>query len=57
MSAAAVALFCGIGVAAWIYNQFRHRTNSTKTSLVTAAVVGLMAFIVLFTLLHFIFGK
>lgn len=54
MSSGLFALFFAIGVGAWIYNKTAQRTgNNTKTSLTTAGVVGLIAFIVFFTILHF----
>lgn len=43
------ALLFGVGVATWIYVQFSRRSNNTKSSLIVAAIVGVIAFIVFFT--------
>jgi len=53
MNSGLFSLFFAIGVAAWVYNKTTQRTGNTKTSLTTAGVVGLIAFFVFFTILHF----
>jgi hypothetical protein len=51
MGAGFVGVIAGIGVAAWTYSKFSRRTNNAQTSVIAAVAVGLVAFIVLFTLL------
>ena len=54
MGAGFVGLVAGIGVGAWVYSKFSRRTNNAQTSAIVAVVAGLVAFVVLFTLLsHF----
>jgi uncharacterized protein HemY len=54
MGAGFVGLIAGIGVGAWTYSKFSRRTNNAQTSVIVAVVVGLIAFVVLFTLFsHF----
>ncbi|HMS50539.1 MAG TPA: hypothetical protein PKA02_03860 [Candidatus Saccharibacteria bacterium] len=51
MSEGAVAFVFSIGVGAWVYSKFQRRTgNQTQKSLTAAAVVGVFAFIVFFSL-------
>ena len=55
MTAWVVALFFAAGVAAWTYSQIVRRSgvNNPRTSLPATAAVGIIAFIVFFTILHF----
>ncbi len=47
MSGIIVGLLLGAGVAGWIYAQVMKRTgNNTKQSLIAAALVGFIAFLV-----------
>ncbi len=43
------SIMFSVGVAAWVYAKFSHRINDIKSSVIAAAAVGLIAFIVCFT--------
>jgi hypothetical protein len=57
MDAGVISLVMGIGVGAWTFNKTSHRTNSNKTSLITAAFVGVIVIFVAFTLIKLTFAK
>jgi hypothetical protein len=57
MNAGVIALVLGIGIAAWVFNKTSHRTNSNKTSIITAAFVGLIVMFVTFTLIKLTVAK
>lgn len=48
------AFIFGLGVGAWAYGKFMKSTYSTQSGLVGAGFVGIVAFIVLFTILKYI---
>jgi hypothetical protein len=51
-----VALMFGIGAGGWIYYQMMRRTGSnTKASLITAALGGVVAAFVIYTLFTIVF--
>ena len=52
MSQGLAAAFFAAGVGTWIYLQFMKRSNNAKSSLVAAALVGAIAFLVFFTAFH-----
>ncbi len=55
MSNGIIAFLMAIGVSAWVYSKFYRRTGGNTQSAVTgAAVVGIVVFILMFTLLGFI---
>lgn len=58
MSAFLVSLIFGAGVAGWVWSKVGRRTgNANPTSVtVTAGGAGLVAFVVLFTLMKFMLG-
>lgn len=52
-----VALFAALGVAGWLYPRVDLRTaHNTTNTLMACGVVGLLVFIVVFTLLNMFFG-
>jgi hypothetical protein len=54
-SGAVIGIVVALGAATWVYNQTMRRTgNNTKSSLVTAAVAGFFAFVVLVTVVAMI---
>jgi tellurite resistance protein TehA-like permease len=50
------AFIFAVGVSTWSYSKLMKNTNSYQPSLIGAAVVGIAAFIVLFTLLKYLLG-
>jgi len=50
VTAGFTALLFAVGVTTWIYAKFMRRTNHGRTSLIAAGVIGVIAFIVFFTL-------
>jgi len=52
MSAGIIALFVGLGGGAWVYNKLQRQSGSGngQNSLIGAAVVGVILFIVVFTI-------
>lgn len=53
MTTAFASVFFAVGIAAWVYNKASHSTGrSGGPALVMAAVVGVIAFIVFFTVLR-----
>ena len=52
MSSLVVALFLAIGVSGWVYSKVTRRTGGlTQSDIIVTAVVGVMVFIVAWTLL------
>ncbi len=50
-----IAFLMAIGTATWVYSKFYRRTGGNNQSAVTgAAIVGVLVFIIAFTLLGFI---
>jgi hypothetical protein len=50
MNAVFASLLFAVGSTAWIHSKFMRRTNNGKSSLVAAVVIGVIAFIVFYTL-------
>lgn len=58
MSNFVVALVMGIGCGGWVYSRVQRRTGgNTQTSLIAAGVCGLIAAIVMWSLLALLFSK
>ena len=56
MSTGFIAVLFGLGVGAWVFNKASRRTgNNTRSSLILAFFVGLIAAFVIYTLVRFIF--
>lgn len=57
MSDAFVAFLFGVGVGGWLYSQLARRTGNAvpANNMIGAAVGGLVAAVVLFTLLAYVF--
>ena len=52
MSAVVVALFLAIGVSGWVYSKVTRRTGGiAQSDIIVTAVVGVIVFIVAWTLL------
>lgn len=56
MSTFLIGLFVAIGVGGWAYSQLQRRTGGadSKTSLLFAAIAGVIAFILIFIIFGFI---
>lgn len=48
------AFLFGVGAGTWMYARLMKTTNSPKNSVVGGAVVGIIGFIVIYTLLKYI---
>jgi uncharacterized membrane protein YsdA (DUF1294 family) len=48
-----LSLIFGVGIGAWVFNKTTHRTNRSQTGVIVAFVIGLIAFIVFYTLYSF----
>jgi hypothetical protein len=49
------ALIFGVGAGTWTYGRLMRTTNNTQSSLTGGAAVGLVGFVVVFTLLKYVF--
>jgi hypothetical protein len=58
MSTLLTCLLFGVGVAGWAWSKVSRQTGNAdpKSVVITAGGIGLIAFIVLFTLMKFAFG-
>jgi hypothetical protein len=58
MTPGVIAILFGIGVGGWVFDKASHHTgNNARTSVITAAFVGLIAAFVFFTLFRFVIHK
>jgi hypothetical protein len=55
MTDGVTALIFGAGFGAWIYTMMMRSTSNAKSSIVAAIVAAFGGFIVIFTLLKFVF--
>jgi len=50
-----IAFLMAIGTAAWVYSKFQRSTGgNTQNALIGAGVVGVIVFVLVFSLLNFI---
>lgn len=53
-----IGLLAGLGVAGWVYAKAQRSTgNNTRSSLIAAAIVGLIVMLVITTLLSLFLSK
>jgi hypothetical protein len=58
MSPILVALFCGIGVAAFVYSKITRRTGGlTKNDVTIAGMAGSFAFLVMWSVMAMLMGN
>jgi ABC-type proline/glycine betaine transport system permease subunit len=55
MSDGITAIIFAAGFGAWVYNKMMHSTNSQHSALVGTVVSAAIAFIVIFTLMKYVF--
>lgn len=55
MSDGITATIFAAGFGTWVYSKMMHSTNSTRNSLTGATVSAVIAFVVIFTLMKYIF--